>query len=85
MAELLEAGRQAGEPIDVPPCAGAAGVPVDEPGGATGKRRVHAAWLLESSDDLTRELERLKARLEIDLAFGKLGREMVRASEDADP
>jgi hypothetical protein len=36
----------------------------DEPGGATGKVESYAAWLLESSDDLTRELERLKARID---------------------
>ena len=63
MAELLEAGRQAGEPIDVPLARVRRAYPTMNPAALQVNVESYAAWLLESSDDLTRELERLKARI----------------------
>jgi hypothetical protein len=63
VAELLEAGRQAGEPIDVTLARVRRAYPTMNLAALQVNVESDAAWLLEFSDDLTRELERLKARI----------------------
>jgi hypothetical protein len=77
VAELLEAGRQAGEPIDVTLARVRRAYPRLTEAAVEAEVEAYRAWLRECRKQLEAHGR--------ELAFEKLGREMVRASEDADP